>query len=163
MSLRIGLYIVAALFVVALFGKTYQAGKEHERAKLTAQYEKQLTEERARIKSAEDRANAITEAKDRERLTETRELQTRIDSLVAGPRVGVRLCEPVTRSAATPGVSEAAGDAHAAASGEGPDLRAGRDLEPELLQFAQRCETDRTAVIKWQAWIVAQAAAWINP
>ena len=98
MTIKLGLYIVAALFIVALFGKTYQAGGNAREAKLTAkwqaQYDKQVNESRAK---EEAQRNQIHEASTRyEQQIETLRNDVRHVPIVSVPKCPRRIPSPQT-------------------------------------------------------------------
>lgn len=108
-------------------------------------------------RAAEEKAQQITEAKDREWQTERNNLQGRISDLLARPAPAIRLCKPAGRSE-VPAVPSPAGEPDGATAERGSGVQAGADIRGPLVLYAGDCERSRAQLTALQAWIREQSA-----
>lgn len=159
---KLVLYFGIALIAVGILGKAHDAIGDAREATVRAEYVK--SEQKAKDGQAEkDRQRRIEkEESDRAYQQSLAELQTQMDGIARRPTPGgIRLCkQSVAGRADQTRVPDAAGVADDTATGRGPSVRAGEDIERELVQFAGRCEADRLKVISLQSFIDAQAQDW---
>lgn len=148
------LYLAAVIALLAAVSGIYIKGRTDGREATEAEYSASLAKANAE-KAVTEEAERIRDADiERARLEQLRNLQARIDDLVrAQPDRVVCLSKPARRS--VPAATAAPAVANGSAGGEGQGVRAGgdtdrRDITSALLQFAKRCEQDRSAVINWQ-------------
>lgn len=159
MSPKLIAYCAAALGAVLLVVGIWKHGHDTGKEKSDANYAKLLEAARQEKDRVEANARSISAAKEAEYLQETRDLRDRITALSNRPnRDGVRLCKPARDNETT--IPRTAPSVDAEARGDGQDLRAGEDIERELVQFAGRCEADRKQLIALQDWVNSQAGAW---
>lgn len=157
---KLAIYAGAAIVIVVLAYKAYDAIGDARETKVRAEYQKQLDELNAKVEEAEKLADSISEDKDREHQAEKDELNSRIAGLLSAPSPGIRLCKPATRNAEAARVSESAAQPNDSTERDGSDLRSGPDISSAVLVFAGQCEADRQTVIAWQSWYRDQSAAW---
>ncbi len=139
MTLKLGLYIAAALFIVALFGKTYQAGREHERTKLTAQwqaaFDKQEKESQAKEQAERDKNHAASVIYEQQ--IEALRTDSRPIPIVSVPKCPRRI--PVSEASTTGSQpSETSADELARENGR---TRAALEFSNGLREYAKDCQS----------------------
>lgn len=152
------IYAASVLGALLLVAGIWKHGHSTGKDKSDAQYAKLLEAARQENERVTNNARDISAAKEAEYLQETRDLRDRIATLSNRPSPGIRLCKPASvNETPVPGPAPVA---DAEAGRDGPNLRAGEDIERELVQYAGRCEADRKQVIALQEWIAEQREKW---
>lgn len=159
---KFAMYAGAALIVSMLAYKAYDGIGDAREATVRAEYAK--SEQKAKdVQAEKDRQRRIEkEESDRAYQQSLADLQAQMDGIARRPTPGgIRLCKQSTAGHSDQArVPNAAGVAHDSTDGRESPLRAGDDIERELVQFAGRCEADRLKVLSLQSFIDAQAQDW---